>query len=405
MPRFKSGSLLIVFLSLTTLALGASAFGQTESVLYTFTDGADGGGPFGNLIMDSSGNLYGTTDTGGNPSSSGGYGTVFELSPVSGGGWSESVLYAFTGESDGENPFGGVVFDTAGNLYGTTNFGGTDNLGTVFELSPVSGGGWTHKVLYSFAGGHDALYPNGGLAIDATGNLYGTSYNGGASGLGTVFEVSPGPVGVWSESVILNGSSARGRSFATNIALDSAGNLYVPAYAGGSSSAGVIYRLTHTSAGWNSGVIYTFLNGSDGSDPGGLTFQAPGRLFGVTQSGGTYGFGTAYELTPSSGGLWTKTILRNFGITDEDVLYPTNALVVGSAGQLYGTSGSGGAYGSGTAFELAKFSGGWKEKILYSFGANLGGPTGSVVLDGGNLYGLSHNGGSFGAGGVYEIIP
>lgn len=404
MPRFRSRTFPIVFLAIA-LILCISAFGQTESVLYTFTGGTDGSLPFGNLTLDSAGNLYGTTSAGGNDSGSGGRGVVFELSPVSGGGWSESALYAFAGGKDGETPVGGVVFDTAGNLYGTTNFGGTNNLGTVFELSPASGGGWTHQVLYSFTGGDDALYPNGGLTIDAAGNLYGTSYNGGTSDLGTVFEVSPVFGGGWSESVILNGGTARGRSFATNIVPDNAGNLYVAAYAGGSSNAGAVYRLTHTSSGWHSGVIYTFLDGADGSDPGGLLFQSPGRLFGVTQSGGTYGYGTAYELTPATGGLWTKTILRNFGVTEGDALYLTNALVVGPSGQLYGTSGSGGAHGNGTVFELAKVSGLWKEKILYNFGVNLGGPTGSVILEGGNLYGLSHNGGSFGAGGIFEIVP
>jgi uncharacterized repeat protein (TIGR03803 family) len=408
MPRFNFRHILPAFFAFafTALTLSPLGFGQTESVLYTFTDSADGGLPFGNLIFDSAGNLYGTTDAGGVPSGSGGYGVVFELSPISGGGWSETVLYAFTGDADGQNPFGGVVFDGAGNLYGTTNFGGTHNLGTVFELSPASSGGWTHQVLYSFAGGHDALYPNGGLAIDAAGNLYGASYNGGTYDLGTVFEVSPVSGGGWSESIILNGSTARGRSFATNVALDAAGNLYVSAYAGGSSNAGAIYRLNHTSAGWKSGVIYTFLGGADGSDPGGLILQAPGRLFGVTQSGGTYGFGTAFELTPVSGGTWSKTVLHNFGVSSIDALYPANPFTVGSHGQLYGTTGSGGSFGNGTAYELAKLSGGWKEKMLYNFGVNLGGPAGSIVLDGaGNMYGLSHNGGSFGAGGVFEIVP
>jgi uncharacterized repeat protein (TIGR03803 family) len=387
--------------------LSASAFGQTESVLYTFTDGPDGGGPFGELIFDSAGNLYGTTNAGG-ISNNGGYGVVFELSPATGGGWTESPLYAFQGGNDGRGPIAGVVFDTAGNIFGTTEFGGLHNMGTVYELSPAAGGGWTEQVLYSFAGSSDGGLPNSPLVFDAAGNLYGTAATGGSQGLGTVFQLSPVSGGGWTEKTILNGTAARGSSF-RNVTFDNHGNLYTNAASGGSSNNGTIIRLTPTSFGWNAGVVYTFLGGADGSQPAsGLTFQAPGRLFGATESGGAYGFGTVYELTPGGGGMWNKTTLFNFGKVGSDTLYPTNPLTIGPADQLYSTSGSGGSGGGGTAYELAKVGGVWKEKILYDFpnGGGIGSPNGGVVLDGaGNLYGTGHNGGASGAGGVYEIVP
>jgi uncharacterized repeat protein (TIGR03803 family) len=392
----------------TIFLLGLSAFGQTESVLYNFTGGSDGSGPTGNLIFDSAGNLYGTTDAGGVDNGRGGNGVVFELSPATGGGWTETVLYAFQGgTSDGEVPEGGVVFDTAGNLYGTTDFGGAHNLGTVYELSPAAGGGWTEQIIYSFAGGTDGGGPNGGLVFDTAGNLYGTTYDGGSENLGTVFELSPVAGGGWTKSVILNGTSAGGSNFEENVTLYS-GSLYATAALGGSANVGSIYRLISTSSGWRGGVIYTFLGGTDGVQPRAPAAVRGGQLFGTTDSGGTYGYGTLYELIHGTGG-WSKTIVHDFGITTKDALYPTNPLTIGPAGQLYGTSGSGGSAGNGTAFEFVNSGGAWRERILHNFTGSTtdsGGPAGGVVLDGaGNLYGMGHNGGSFNAGAVFEIVP
>jgi uncharacterized repeat protein (TIGR03803 family) len=405
-PRSVLGALLAF--AFTIFALSAFAFGQTESILYTFTGGSDGSGPTGSLIFDAAGNLYGTTDAGGVNDGNGGKGVVFELSPASGGGWTETALYAFQGGSDGEVPFGGVIFDAAGNLYGTTNFGGAHNKGTVYELSPVAGGGWTEQVLYSFGKGNDAALPNGGLVFDSAGNLYGTTSSGGSQNLGTVFQLSPVAGGGWTETVILNGTALYGGSFNGSVTLDNSGNFYVPAPTGSSSNAGSVYRVTHTLSGWHHGVIYSFLGGADGSEPvAGLTFRAPNILFGTTEGGGTFSSGTAFELT-RTGSTWNKTILHDFGVTSKDGLFPTIPFTIGATGQLYGTNGSGGTAGGGTAFELAKDAAGWKEKILHNFttGADAGGPEGGVVLDGaGNLFGMGHNGGSFGAGAVYEITP
>jgi uncharacterized repeat protein (TIGR03803 family) len=160
------------------------AFAQTEETLHTFTGGSDGGDPLSSLVMDAAGNLYGTTFVAGQF----GAGDVFELTPQAGGGWKESVLYSFTGGADGSNPYyADVIFDKSGNLYGTTVGGGTFNSGTVFELSPATGGGWTESVLYSFSGGFadgldgvlDGAIPYAGLVFDSAGNLYGTTFGGG----------------------------------------------------------------------------------------------------------------------------------------------------------------------------------------------------------------------------------
>jgi uncharacterized repeat protein (TIGR03803 family) len=409
MPRSNRRSVLGVLFAFafTMFTLANSASAQTESILYTFTAGSDGSGPTGNLVFDAAGNLYGTTDAGGVNDGNGGKGVVFKLSPAVGGGWTETPLYAFQGgNSDGEVPFGGVVFDAAGNMYGVTNAGGIRNLGTIYELSPVAGGGWTESVIYKFRGGTDGANPNGGLAIDSAGNLYGTTPIGGAGNQGTVFQLSPSGSGSWTETVILNGSNARGGGFNGSVLVD--GNLYVPARTGGAANGGSIYQLTFAAGAWRSGVIYTFLGGADGSQPtAGLVVRNPGHLFGTTEAGGSSSSGTLFELTKAGGGAWTKTILHNFGVSSKDGLFPTIPLTVGPTTQLYGADGSGGIAGNGTAFEFADLASGWNEKILDSFsGSGDGGPGGGLVFDGaGNIYGVMHNGGAFGAGSVYEIVP
>jgi len=408
MHRENSRSLMGRFLAFafTTFLLSVSAFGQTESVVYTFTEGPDGGRPLANLISDAAGNLYGTTIAGGIVNTNGGDGVVYELSPATGGGWTESVLYTFLGGSDGEVPICGLVFDAAGNLYGTTSAGGAHNLGTVFELSPVSGGGWTKSILFNFAGGASGANPEGNLIFDAAGNLYGVTPFSGAHNQGTVFQLVPASGGGWTENVILTGTTTVGGTL-TGLVFDNSGNLYVTADGGGPSNGGAVYRLSYSGGGWRSGVIHYFLGGTEGFGPqGDLIFHAPNRLFGLSQIGGTYSLGTAFELTPGTGGLWNETTLFSFGANSRDPMYPAGPLTMGPAGQLYGVSGSGGAYGSGTAYELADVGGVWKQKVLYNFGLNVSGASPGLLLDSsGDLYGAAGTGGAFGAGGVFEITP
>lgn len=200
-PLTTSGLLTLAVLFALLLIAARPAQAQTETVLYTFTGGNDGGNPYAGPILDGHGNLYGTTVYGGTY----GYGAVFELSPGPNGQWTETVLHSFNLDGqDGIRPYSSLVMDSAGNLYGTTYLGGTYSLGTVFEVMPGSGG-WIEKVLHSFnSDGTDGFNPYGNLIFDAKGNLYGTTYVGGTGSVGTVFELSPKPDGSWQENIILN---------------------------------------------------------------------------------------------------------------------------------------------------------------------------------------------------------
>ncbi|MGA9355104.1 MAG: choice-of-anchor tandem repeat GloVer-containing protein, partial [Terriglobales bacterium] len=254
--KFSVGSkgTLLAMLTLTLLATSVCADG--EKILHRFGKGSDGAYPYAGLIFDTSGNLYGTTFFGGAQEA----GTVFELAPKAKGGWTEKVLYSFGGGTDGANPYASVVFDAADNLYGTTYQGGDYTSGTVFELTPNGSGGWTEKVLHSFGNGTDGADPYASLIFDTFGNLYGTTYQGGVYGLGTVFELTP----------------KRG--------------------------------------GWREKVVHSFGAGTDGANPyASLVFDAAGNLYGTTYQGGVYSSGTAFELTPKGGGGWREKILYSFG--------------------------------------------------------------------------------------------
>ncbi len=254
-----------------------SAAGQQERVLHSFNNnGKDAYGPVAGMIFDATGNLYGTTTSGGVYFA----GSVFELSPKAGGGWTEKILHSFNPNAkDGNDPLGGLVMDRAGNLYGATLFGGANNTGTVFELVPKTGGGWAERILYSFNNtGTSAESPVGSLVFDAAGNLYGTTAYGGSgtgcfSGCGTVFELSPGQGGRWTEKIL--------HSFT--------------------------------------------INGTDGSTPwAGVTLDPAGNLYGTTSAGGpgdcNAGCGVVFELTPGVGGTWTETILHSFNSDGTDGL-------------------------------------------------------------------------------------
>src|SRR5664279_5403051 len=236
--RPMRGKRLSIGLTVTLLIFTVSLFmtstlaAAQEQVLHNFNNnGTDGTFPQAGLIVDGAGNLYGTTSEGGTYiSCSGGCGTVFELTPNGSGGWTETVLHNFNSNgTDGANPYAGLIFDAAGNLYGTTTTGGTYYVGTVFELSPSQGGGWTEKVLYSFNyNGTDGNYPQASLTIDAAGNLYGTTWAGGpyGYGYGTVFELTPAAGGGWTETVLHNFVGTDGAAPLAGLIFDAAGNLY-----------------------------------------------------------------------------------------------------------------------------------------------------------------------------------
>jgi uncharacterized repeat protein (TIGR03803 family) len=398
----------ILAIAVFTAMITVSVSAQTETILHSFTNGSDGGNPQGGFIFDGKGNLYGTTGSGGGTSACSGCGTAFELVPGSNGTWTENVIFDFgTSFSDANDPFGPLTFDSKGNLYGTTDGGGTGFLGTVFELTPGSNGVWTEKVLYNFTGGVDGGFPYGsGLALDSAGNLYGLTESGGAYGFGTVFEVVAGANGTWTEKVLhsFTGGSDGNFPFGTTPIFDAAGNLYANASGGGFHDYGVVFELIPGSNGhWSEKVLYSFSGGAGGSFPGGkLLFDSTGNLYGTT----TY---TVYELSPGSNGTWTEKTLHSF-VGGPDGATPYAGLVFDKAGNLYGTTNSGGNH-RGTVYELIPGSSGtWTEKILHRFTTTGGDgifPTfATLIVDAnGNVYGTTPQGGSSGAGVVFEIAP
>jgi uncharacterized repeat protein (TIGR03803 family) len=377
----------------------------------------DGYFPVAGLIFDAAGNLYGTTEFGGTEICfdsiyNSGCGVVFELSPRAGGGWSERVLHTFRNDgTDGYFPLASLIFDASGNLYGTAQRGGIRDGGVIFELSPDAGGGWTEKLLYRFPGGdRNGRAPSASLIFDAAGNLYGTTLYGGGTqcattevvGCGTVFELSPRAGGGWDGKLLhaFNNNGTDGIYPQTGVITDTAGNLYGTTNMGGPYDLGTVFELSPQADGsWTETILHGFTGGDDGSEPaGGLIFDASGNLYGTTQS---YGAGTVFELTPTAGAGWTKTVLHSFNGTNG--ASPAASLIFDAAGNLYGTTTGGGrghngcpftGGGCGTVFKLSpRAGGGWTEAVLHSFASD-GGSSGSLIFDAaGNLYGTTSDGG------------
>jgi len=347
----------------------------TETVLYNFQGGADGDELVGGLILDESGNLYGVTELGGGGSCTYGCGTVFELSPpaVKGDAWTKSTLYIFQGGTkDGSYPEGTLLFDRLGNLYGTTFYGGSLNCagygcGSVFELSPQSGGKWRETVLHIFEGNDngDASNPGFNLFLDAAGNLYGAAGFGGANSEGAVFELSPPAKQgeAWTESVIYSFIGAPdGSSPSGNLTSGANGVFYGVTSGWGPAGYGTVYELAPPAESvgqWTVTVLFSFDLGADGGNPSGmLALGEKGDLFGTTAVGGDYscaslfddGCGIAYKLTPgTTGGFWKQTILHSFTGGD-DGIQPESGLFLGKFGLLYGTAELGGSSGAGVVF-------------------------------------------------------
>jgi len=423
MRRKKS----LISLTLTVLATAAlfaatTAAAQVETVLHNFgSKSQDGAYPLSTLVFDSAGNLYGTTGEGGVC----GYGVVFELSPKSGGGWTEKNLHSFNfNGADGFYPYAGLIFDSAGNLYGTTSDGGdggdcgVDGCGTVFELLPQSGGAWMERIVYSFkANGVDGFGPLGGLVFDSSGHLYGVTAFGGAYGQGIVFELAPKTGGGFGERILhtfhYDGTSFfDGANPLAGLVSDASGNLYGTANGGGAHGWGAVFEMKRSaSGGWSEKSLYSFdHNGTDGVTPiAGVTFGSSGNLYGTTVNGGVSGLGTVFELTPQTGGNWSEAILHSFSQNDTDGFNPYGGVLFDASGNLYGTTAGGGSGSSaaGTVYELTPTSGGeWNEDILFSFSRSGSSPEAGLVFDAsGNLYGTTQSGGAFNLGTVFEITP
>jgi uncharacterized repeat protein (TIGR03803 family) len=406
------------------LMMGTLAAAQTETVLYGFTANGSGYSPI-SVTFDAAGNLYGTLNYGGSgvcPNRTDGCGTAFELSPNGSGGWTRKTLHNFPANgSDGYYPEAKLILDAAGNLYGTTLYGGSRHYGTVFELMPQANGKWTEKILHTFSNdGTDGKYPWAGLVFDAAGNLYGTTFEGGtyticAGGCGVVFELSPTGSGMWTEKILLDFGSGYTDAYAPDqgsLIIDGGGNLYGTSGGGGTYGSGTAFELSPAAGGsWTETTLHNFGAAEDGSFPeGGLVFDSAGNLYGTTSAGGAYGFGTAFQLTPAEGGNWTETIMHSFDQETGDGTLPRADLILDSAGNVYGTTLEGGASAIGTVFELSPSIGGsWTETILHSFqdnGKDGAYPGTSLIFDSfGNLYGTTAAGGEKSGGTVFELTP
>lgn len=385
------------------LSLTATFTGQQDLVTHSFGSGNDGQNPMASLVVDSAGNLYGTTSGGGTNHK----GTVFVQSPNG----TETVLHNFGTGNDGQTPLGNLVIDSAGNLYGTTSAGGTYGMGMVFELSPNG----TETVLYNFGSGTDGQNPNAGMVFDSSGNLYGTTVNGGTFGGGTVFEISPNGSGGWAETGLFSfgGTPTDGLNPHSGLIFDGSGNLYGTTANGGLYGGGTAFEMSPnatTNRCCREAPVYSFGASGDGANPhAGLLFDSSGNLYGTTLNGGTYNGGTAFELS-SSGGSWTESGLYSFG-NGLDGKNPYSGLISDTAGNLYGTTANGGLYSAGMVFELvadAATNRCCREAPVYSFGIGSDGrnPQAGLVFNStGALYGTTVSGGVYGGGTIFGILP
>lgn len=357
----------------------SSSGGWTESILHDFGGTrSDGSLPVGTLTIDAKGNLYGVTEYGGDASGGYGGGTVYEVSPNPDGTWTETVLYALEDCNTGCYPMAGVILDASGNLYGTTtansspecNDGGIGyGCGSVFELTSKSGS-WSETILYSFKGGTtDGFYPQAALVLDSDGNLYGTTAEGGDSGVNCTFD--------------------------------------------GYFGCGVVFELSHSASGWRESILHFFTGGKDGYySSASLVFDAKNNLYGTTQLGGVgncengygqfVGCGTVFQLVRAQGN-WDEVVIHSFASNLAEV-NPVAGLIVDSKGNLYGTT----ANYLGNVFELSPLaSGKWHMTVLYAFDGSTDGlqPLAGVTAKGRHLYGTTFRGGEDAEGVVFEISP
>jgi uncharacterized repeat protein (TIGR03803 family) len=352
-----------------------------ETVLYSFTGGTDGRLPTSALIQGSDGNFYGTTEG----LAPGDHGTVYRVTPAG----VETVLHAFAGGADGDGPAAALIQGSDGNFYGTTYNGGTNNLGTVFKITLAG----VETILHSFAGDStDGNYPSASLIQGSDGNFYGTNYSGGASNSGTLFKITP----TGTETVFYSFNSGPEGQSPVGLIQGSDGNFYGTTSSGGTSGNGTVFKI---SSGGVETPLYSFSGGTtDGRFPASLTQGSDGNFYGTSALGGASNEGTVFKITPAG----VETVLYSFtGGTDGS--QPQAALIQSTDGNFYGTTISGGASGQGTVFKITQSG---FETVLYSFtGAADGGVPQATLIQGidGNFYGTTARGGASGEGTVFKI--
>jgi uncharacterized repeat protein (TIGR03803 family) len=386
-----------------------AASASTTKIIYSFAGGSDGEYLDTDLVIDSTGNLYGSTVQGGKFGS----GTVFRLSP-SGSTWTHTVLYSFTGGIDGGEPYKGVTLDAQGNLYGTAVTGGGGSCeggcGVLFKLTH-SDGTWTQTVIHQFTGGDDGSGPGSGLTFDPHGNIYGMTPTGGAYGLGVVYLLQPQTNSTWKLNVLhaFTGGDDGSSASAGRLILDPAGDLYGVTTVGGANGDGVVFEITHTQGAWTLSPLYAFKDQPDGALPyGGLIFDKAGNLYGTTYYAGVHDVGTVYKLTHGKD-EWIETVLYSFK-GGSDGSSPISTLVSDAAGNLYGTTSDGGtSCACGVIFKLAPgANGSWTETVPYRFPGAPGAGfayNGMAADSAGNLYGATTHGGATNNGAIYKFTP
>ncbi len=414
----------LALITITVFLVSGARAAAAEKVVHSFNGVPDGSDPAATLAQDAAGNFYGTTVSGGTGTlCTNGCGTVFELSPLAGGKWKEKVLYSFTGGSDGRNPYGGVILDSKGDLYGTTVSGGSggtcsgDGCGVVFLLSK-SGNHWVETVMYNFTGGKDGFGPGGALVFDSVGNLYGTTPDGGnlhkcnGGGCGVVYQISPIRGGGWKQTVLhtFTGGADGAVGSLGPLLIDKTGNIFGIAELGGDSSCqcGTVYKLTLVSGQWKFKTLHAFTGLPGAGFPyGGVIEDGKGNLYGSTYYGGAGGQGSVFKLAKSAG-KYAESVLYSF-TGGSDGGSPTTTLMFDAKGNLYGTTSAGGdSNGDGVVFKLTPKAGGkWSESTVHRFGKGSDGrnPYYGLVSDkAGHLFGTTAIGGS-GNGVVFEITP
>ncbi|HEX4158897.1 MAG TPA: choice-of-anchor tandem repeat GloVer-containing protein [Rhizomicrobium sp.] len=387
---------LLAACSALVLCAGPAA-ADSLKIIHTFENVAKGARPRAALTSDAAGNLYGTTYTG----APDGNGTVFELSPPAAGKktWKQAVLHRFgTNVKDGIYPDSSAILDKEGNLYGTTSEGGINDAGTVFELVR---GKWKQVVLHRFTGGADGGSPHGTLVFGPDGALYGAAGFGGASGAGLIYRFSQDAKGKWKEEILYNFANGAdgGYPYCTPI-FDKSGNIYGTTLNGGNAGNGVVFELSPPVGGksWTETVLHSFDDADDGAEPRiGVIMDGAGNLYGTTESGGSIGYGAIFEVSPQGGGSWAESVIYNFDFSPNGGSPGYSGLVLDASGNLYGTTQTGGTAENGVAFELSPQGGGnWTESVLHTFqGAPDGAQPEAGLLPGadGDLYGTTFYGG------------
>ena len=378
-------SLALAALLIPSQAATRSKRPATFTLLHSFTAGKDGAYPYTGLIADGLGNYYGTTQSGGSSNS----GVVFKIH-TSG---KETILHSFGGQGDGAYPFAALTRDATGNLYGTTAYGGSSGNGVVFKVSKTG----AETVLYNFAGGtSDGCNPFGAVIRDTAGNLYGTTEFCGAAGYGTVFEVDT----KGSETVLHSFTGTDGaHPLWTSLRMDASGNLYGVTDEGGASNIGVVYEL---SSSGTLTVLHSFAGGTaDGCNPfGPPVLDTSGNLYGTAEFCGSDDKGVVWKLSSSG----TETILHNFAGLANDGAYPGGGVILDAQGNLYGDTEGGDALGCGTVYTLTPTG---TLSLLHGFvGPDGQLPFGNVSRDStGSLYGTTFAGGKDGYGTVWKVTP